>query len=906
MRWGPGPVFLYECLANSRRWQTYAIRSVGVLVMLAAIATIAASREAIQSPHAWRDYAALGQSYFYAIIGVLMTLVMLAAPAATAGAICVDRARGTLTHMLATDLSDPEIVLGKLAARLLPILGLVACTWPVLAVCSLLGGIDPTALTFAFAIILAVALLGCTMAMALSVWASKPHEVVLVVYTVWMLAMLFWPLWMALAHAGAVAAPAAWSLVANPYYLAFAPYSAPGRVGLWEYFGFFAAVLGASVALAILAIRRMRPVARRGIDHRRRGTRLGLIGRMTRRLPGPSIDGNPVLWREWHRGRPSRWMVILIVALGGATSIACAFGAVMTWRSGLDTIGAGTMQGVAIFGLLLQLMFGLLMVSAVAPMSMSEERQRGSLDLLAATVLSTRTIVLGKWLGTFRLVPPLAIGPGLVAFAFATASKAPAAVTPGMSPRYFEPMARGELLVGAGLMVATILVHGALIASVGLALAVWIARQSRAVALSAGFAVIVGAGWPMLVGVSRVGPPGQGMMCLSPVVAAVGLIDALTLRARHWRDVLWWITFWDVECLAMAMGLLWLTVRTFDGRFGRMPERPGRTPMLSDVVVVLAGLIGVGGLFGVIASWGKAPWPFQSRADGGIVASVLLIAVGFVLVSALASGSMSWRASTPVMAPEPAAAIADRRAFAIRWWAAFRLVLLLAVGPALIGLGLATATIPIRVVDKSTPAAGGGWDRIFTDDSGITYVQTTSGNASTIREATEAELAAAEKVPRDLDRAGSLILAAVAAGTVVAHGAAFVGLGAALGIWIRRRGWAIAASVGAVVFVTVVWPILYLIVLRGPDYPLGLALASVIPAYCGLLFRINHSMAIEDMTWWAIYWDVILIVVSVIVSGLAIRILDRRSRGSSSAEAEAEDRRLQPAIGEPGSASIWG
>ena len=45
--------------------------------------------------------------------------MMLAAPAATAGAICVDRARGTLTHMLATDLSDPEIVLGKLAARLL-------------------------------------------------------------------------------------------------------------------------------------------------------------------------------------------------------------------------------------------------------------------------------------------------------------------------------------------------------------------------------------------------------------------------------------------------------------------------------------------------------------------------------------------------------------------------------------------------------------------------------------------------------------------------------------------------------------------------------------------------------------------------------------------------------------------
>ena len=44
------------------------------------------------------------------------------------------------------------------------------------------------------------------------------------------------------------------------------------------------------------------------------------------------------------------------------------------------------------------------MLAAIAPTSMAEERQRGSLDLLAATALSTRAIVIGKWLGTFRLV----------------------------------------------------------------------------------------------------------------------------------------------------------------------------------------------------------------------------------------------------------------------------------------------------------------------------------------------------------------------------------------------------------------------------------------------------------------------------------------------------------------------
>ena len=200
-------------------------------ILLAAITSIANSRTSINPVNTWRDYAALGKSYFYAIIGVELTLVLLAAPAATAGAICVDRARGTLTHILATDLSDPEIVLGKLAARLLPILGLVACTWPVLAISSLLGGIDPTALTMAFAIILAVALLGCSMALALSVWARRPHEVVLVTYSFWMFVLLIWPVGSVGSSGRLAALVSHWSLVADPYYLAFAPYLCPTRWG---------------------------------------------------------------------------------------------------------------------------------------------------------------------------------------------------------------------------------------------------------------------------------------------------------------------------------------------------------------------------------------------------------------------------------------------------------------------------------------------------------------------------------------------------------------------------------------------------------------------------------------------------------------------------------------------------
>jgi hypothetical protein len=55
--------------------------------------------------------------------------------------------------------------------------------------------------------------------------------------------------------------------------------------------------------------------------------------------------------------------------------------------------------------------FGLLLLSATAPTTLTVERVRGSLDILMSTPLSTHQIVLGKWLGSFRRVPPLAILP---------------------------------------------------------------------------------------------------------------------------------------------------------------------------------------------------------------------------------------------------------------------------------------------------------------------------------------------------------------------------------------------------------------------------------------------------------------------------------------------------------------
>ena len=248
-----------------------------------------------------------------AVIGTQLTLVLLAAPAATAGAICLDRSRGTLTHLLVTDLSDREIVLGKLAARLTPILTLVACPLPVMQILTLLGGVDPDALLGSFVVTLGVAVLGCCLALVFSIWVRRTHEALLATYAVFGLWLLGPPMLEQINRSNG------WSLAVpspsvDPYRLAFAPYWQPGSVDWRDYLVFLLATWGFSAILAGLAVRSMRRVCTRDVERKATGRRHPATGvEMIASTPfrifgwsGPTLDSNPVLWREWHRNRPQR------------------------------------------------------------------------------------------------------------------------------------------------------------------------------------------------------------------------------------------------------------------------------------------------------------------------------------------------------------------------------------------------------------------------------------------------------------------------------------------------------------------------------------------------------------------------------------------------------------------------
>ena len=93
-RIGLGPVFAYEWITSSRRWQGYAARAAFLCLLLVALVVIWSGPRPAAGPGRFATLAALGQSFFISVIGTQLALVLLIAPAATAGAICLDRARG--------------------------------------------------------------------------------------------------------------------------------------------------------------------------------------------------------------------------------------------------------------------------------------------------------------------------------------------------------------------------------------------------------------------------------------------------------------------------------------------------------------------------------------------------------------------------------------------------------------------------------------------------------------------------------------------------------------------------------------------------------------------------------------------------------------------------------------------
>jgi ABC-type transport system involved in multi-copper enzyme maturation permease subunit len=536
-RLGLGPVFVYEWVTAARRWQAYAVRSVFLLLVLLALTVIWVNNPLYSYRIPIAQLAYMGQQYFLALTVTQLAAVLLAAPAVTAGAISLDRARGTLQHMLLTDLSSAEIVLGKLAARLVPVMILIACTLPVMEMVSLLGGVEPMAILGAFVVTLGVAALGCSLAFFLSLWQGKTHVALLSTYAIWCV-------WLAIAPVldllGFTASPARRS---NPFYLALAPLGWAGGVVWRDYYWFLGACCAISAVLIAVAVLGLRRVGTRdrsaGPTVQRRVPRGRLARLLTRNVPWltPSLDRNPVLWREWHRGNASGWGRV-IMALAVILSMTLTVLAILSQSRDAATIASGFQVSIC-----------LLCLSVVASTSLAEERAHGSLELLLSTPLSCGQIVLGKWLGTFRVVPLLAILPWLTIAVIA----------------YIQDERSWSTQC---LFVAYMLAAGAAITSLGLAMATWFSRPGRAIGTTIAVYLILAVG-SMGTTMMKFGRRGEGLAMASPFYWTHLTTRAVLDYHFQWFPFSDWAYFWAALSAVASIGLLLWIMAGFERHLGR-------------------------------------------------------------------------------------------------------------------------------------------------------------------------------------------------------------------------------------------------------------------------------------------------------------------------------------------------
>jgi ABC-type transport system involved in multi-copper enzyme maturation permease subunit len=550
-----GPVFEFEWKRAARRWQMYAGRGLVGLAVLIGVYAVWRWQVGSVGTITGAQAALVAESCIYALITVQLAVVLVVSPVATASAISDEKLRGRLVPLFVADLQPREIVLGKIAARTVPLLGFILCPAPLALMAVALGAANWSAILGAYVVLLAFAILGATLAFTLSVFSSRTHEVVLICYFVWCVLLGIRPIWNYLVHYWGARYPPAWVKLVNPHDLSLLSYATMKTE--WSSLGaqILALVVCALVSalLIMLSIRHIQSVAishegRKGMSRRLHfGDRLvGLL----KHVPSPSLDRYPLLWREWKRFRPSRFtLAVTGIYFGVSIMVTVAVIQMGLWN-----------RWTHIPHLIndVQVGFGLLLVSAASVTLLSDERlDPQKLDLLLVSPLSTQAIIESKWWAAFRLLPLLVLMP----------------VAMGAVRAHNGDGGWWGLLLIAGL----VFVQGAFVTTVGLALSVWISSQRKAMVVSIIIYLAIALPGVLALGVPspQMTPALAGIAAGSPFWAAgypIGeYIDVWFFHLRAQNCVIW-STLWIIVYALASIILLVVVLATSDRCLGRAED----------------------------------------------------------------------------------------------------------------------------------------------------------------------------------------------------------------------------------------------------------------------------------------------------------------------------------------------
>jgi ABC-type transport system involved in multi-copper enzyme maturation permease subunit len=120
--------------------------------------------------------ARFGSILYWMFAMLQLTLMLFFAPLFTAAAVSYEKDRRTLSLLLMTDLSDLEIVLGKLIAGLINILSILAASVGFLSICAVFGGISFGQVLNLFAVTAASGVAGGALGLLIALWRDRTFQ----------------------------------------------------------------------------------------------------------------------------------------------------------------------------------------------------------------------------------------------------------------------------------------------------------------------------------------------------------------------------------------------------------------------------------------------------------------------------------------------------------------------------------------------------------------------------------------------------------------------------------------------------------------------------------------------------------------------------------------------------------
>jgi ABC-type transport system involved in multi-copper enzyme maturation permease subunit len=419
----PGPVFNIELITTARRARYYVIRFAYGMLLLFFLwqnnpELYSRSSRPVERGMSIQEMAAFGRAIFNTFLTVQGAAVLFLTPSLVAGVIADEKQRKTLHYLLASRLTSGEIIVGKLAARLLHVGIFLTIGLPVLSLVSLFGGVDPQLVLISYAATLTTTVFLASMAILISTLARRPREAIALAYVL-ELAWLFIPTFLTLTMTmggpfwvrlyGWIRPVNEWIAPSSPFHLTTLNTSS-GPVLFEALLWMMGLQLAYGAVFVLLAMARLRPVFRKEGE----GSRwLAAAGRGRRLLPRPECGDDAMLWKERYVSRTSGTTKLVAGLLGLLVGGLLASSVYEYARlafielaaNGYGSLGSNQARNdlsgfLRLVGTLIYIAWGLA-IAVAASSGIAQEREADTWITLVSTPLSGLEIVRAKMFGAF-------------------------------------------------------------------------------------------------------------------------------------------------------------------------------------------------------------------------------------------------------------------------------------------------------------------------------------------------------------------------------------------------------------------------------------------------------------------------------------------------------------------------